>query len=103
MAYPVIIQGGMAAGVSDWRLARTVSEEGQLGVVSGTAMDEIMARRLQIGDPEGYMRQALENFPDQDMAKRILDAFFIPGGKAENEPFKRTPVLSAARKKCWWN
>jgi NAD(P)H-dependent flavin oxidoreductase YrpB (nitropropane dioxygenase family) len=32
---PKIIQGGMGAGVSTWRLANTVSAAGQLGVVSG--------------------------------------------------------------------
>src|SRR5689334_22586110 len=36
--YPIVIQGGMGAGVSDWRLARAVSATGQLGVVSGTAL-----------------------------------------------------------------
>ena len=46
----VIIQGGMGIGVSDWRLARAVSSEGQLGVVSGTAIDAVLVRRLQLGD-----------------------------------------------------
>ncbi|MGD8321328.1 MAG: hypothetical protein PVJ02_12765, partial [Gemmatimonadota bacterium] len=36
---PVIIQGGMGVGISGWRLARAVSSRGQLGVVSGTALD----------------------------------------------------------------
>ena len=47
---PVVIQGGMGAGVSGWRLARAVSSTGQLGVVSGTALDVLLARRLQEGD-----------------------------------------------------
>jgi nitronate monooxygenase len=34
---PLIIQGGMGAGVSDWRLAQAVSRQGHLGVVSGMA------------------------------------------------------------------
>ena len=37
----VIIQGGTGVGISDWRLARSVSCLGQLGVVSGTALDQI--------------------------------------------------------------
>ena len=41
MAYPEIIQGGMGAGVSNWRLANAVARLGQLGVVSGTALDTI--------------------------------------------------------------
>ena len=40
---PTIIQGGMGAAVSDWRLANAVSSHGQLGVVSGTALDAILA------------------------------------------------------------
>jgi len=31
-----VIQGGMGVAISDWNLARTVSAQGQLGVVSGT-------------------------------------------------------------------
>ena len=59
-ALPRIIQGGMGAGVSDWRLARAVSVTGQLGVVSGTALDVICARRLQDGDRDGNIRRALD-------------------------------------------
>ncbi len=78
---PVIIQGGMGAGVSNWNLARAVSLLGQLGVVSGTGLDQILCRRLQDGDPEGHVRLALEHFPFPAIAKRILDAYFIPGGR----------------------
>jgi len=38
---PTIIQGGMGAGVSGWRLAKAVAQCGQLGVVSGTALEMI--------------------------------------------------------------
>ena len=43
----------MGAGVSAWQLARAVSQTGQLGVVSGTALAAILVRRLQTGDPDG--------------------------------------------------
>ncbi|MEI8337559.1 MAG: nitronate monooxygenase, partial [bacterium] len=56
MKYPKIIQGGMGVGVSGWILARAVSFLGQLGVVSGTALDTVLARRLQLGDIGGHMR-----------------------------------------------
>jgi len=59
MSQPLIIQGGMGAGVSNWHLARSVSKLSQLGVVSGTALDVILARRLQQGDPDGDIRRAL--------------------------------------------
>ncbi|MCC6678121.1 MAG: nitronate monooxygenase [Phycisphaerales bacterium] len=95
-ALPVIIQGGMGAGVSDWRLARAVSVAGQLGVVSGTALDVIMVRRLQLGDPGGHTRRALEQFPIPGVARRILDRYFLPDGKPVNSPFKSKPLPSEA-------
>jgi len=92
MSHPTIIQGGMGAGVSDWRLARAVAAAGQLGVVSGTALAAILVRRLQVGDPDGQMRHALENFPLPGVAERILKDYFIPGGKSAEAPFKLTPL-----------
>ncbi len=89
---PVIIQGGMGAGISNWRLARAVSELGQLGVVSGTALDQILARRLQDGDPGGHMRRGLDRFPFPSVAKRIWETYYIPGGKAENQPYLPIPL-----------
>lgn len=89
---PSIIQGGMGAGVSDWRLANAVSARGQLGVVSGTALDVILARRLQQGDPGGHMSRGLDAFPNQVMAERIKRRFFIPGGKAASQPYVPLPM-----------
>ena len=74
ISHPLIIQGGMGAGVSDWRLARAVSQTGQLGVVSGTAVAAILARRLQVGDPGGHMRRALEHFPIPGVAAHVFKA-----------------------------
>jgi len=82
----------MGAGVSDWRLARAVSKTGQLGVVSGTALAAILARRLQTGDADGQMRHALEKFPLPSVTAKILADYFIPGGKPANAPFKLTPL-----------
>jgi nitronate monooxygenase len=89
---PAIIQGGMGAGVSDWRLARAVSSHGQLGVVSGTALDVILARRLQTGDPGGHMRRGLDHFPVPAIAERILRQYYVSGGKAPGRPFKPLPL-----------
>ncbi|MGE5110070.1 MAG: nitronate monooxygenase, partial [Acidobacteriaceae bacterium] len=86
--FPIIIQGGMGAGVSNWHLAKAVSEQGQLGVVSGTALETIFARRLQDGDPGGHMRRAVERFPNQEIADRVWKTYFVPGGKPEYEPYK---------------
>jgi len=87
--FPTIIQGGMGIAVSNWRLAAAVSKRGQLGVVSGTALDQVFARRLQDGDPGGHMRRGIERFPFPEMAKRIWDTWYIPGGKAATQPYKR--------------
>ena len=86
----------MGAGISDWRLARAVSLAGQLGVVSGTALDSILARRLQLGDPAGHLRRALEHFPFPEVALRILDRYYVPGGKPANAPFLPLPMYIAA-------
>jgi nitronate monooxygenase len=91
---PTIIQGGMGAGVSNWRLARAVSRVGQLGVVSGTAIDQIFVRRLQDGDPRGRMRSGLDHFPFRRMAERIWKTYYVPGGKPENQPYKLLPKHS---------
>ena len=90
--YPTIIQGGMGAGVSSWRLARAVSGLGQLGVVSGTALDAILARRLQYGDPGGHMRRGLDHFPFPRMAENVWRTYYIPGGKAEGASYKTLPM-----------
>jgi NAD(P)H-dependent flavin oxidoreductase YrpB (nitropropane dioxygenase family) len=85
---PVIIQGGMGVGVSDWRLARAVAAAGHLGVVSGVALDTLLARLLQRGDPCGDLRRALARFPVPELAQRVLDRFFVPGGIPEGQPFR---------------
>ena len=86
--FPPVIQGGMGAGVSGWQLARAVSRLGQLGVVSGTALDVILARRLQDGDPDGDARRALAAIPDQALASRVTDRFFLDGGRVDGRPYR---------------
>lgn len=86
--HPMIIQGGMGVAVSNWRLAKAVSQCGQLGVVSGTFLDTIIARRLQDGDRDGSIRRALSRFPLPDVARRVLQDFFVDGGKASSTPYK---------------
>jgi nitronate monooxygenase len=84
----------MGAAVSDWRLAQAVSKTGQLGVISGTAIDAVMVRRLQMGDSGGHIRRALAAFPIPDIAQRILDRYFIEGGKGTDDRFKTKPMIS---------
>jgi nitronate monooxygenase len=90
--FPKIIQGGMGVGVSNWRLANAVSKMGQLGVVSGTALDNLFVRRLADGDKEGHMQRGLEAFPFPEMARRIWQEYFVPGGKPEGAPYPTVPM-----------
>ena len=89
---PRIIQGGMGVGVSNWRLAQTVSKLGQLGVVSGTAVDQVLVRRLADGDKDGYVRGGLDAFPFPDMARKIWNEYFVPGGKPRGTPYPTTQM-----------
>ena len=82
----------MGVGVSNWRLANAVSKLGQLGVVSGTALDSLFVRRLADGDKGGNMRRGLDAFPFPEMAKRIWDEYFIPGGKPVGVPYTIAPM-----------
>ncbi|MFE3584982.1 hypothetical protein [Streptomyces vinaceus] len=87
------------AGTFDgWRLARAVSREGQLGVVSGTALDVVLARVLQTGDPGGHARRALAAFPLPELARTALDCYFRPDGlgAGPDARMRTTPRLRAA-------
>lgn len=90
MSDPVVIQGGMGAGVSNWRLAQAVSRQGHLGVVSGTALDGIFVCRLQDGDQGGHMRRALEHIPVPGLADEILSRYYKTGGKKDSESYRHS-------------
>src|ERR1700733_7684249 len=90
--FPRIVQGGMGVGVSNWRLAQAVSRLGQLGVVSGTALDSLFVRRLADGDIGGYMRRGLDAFPFPDMARRIWQEYFVAGGKPGGTAYPTLPM-----------
>jgi NAD(P)H-dependent flavin oxidoreductase YrpB (nitropropane dioxygenase family) len=82
----------MGVGVSHWRLARVVSRLGQLGVVSGTVLDTVLARRLQSGDVGGHMRRAMEKFPIPQAAAEALQRYFRPGGLPPGTPYAALPM-----------
>lgn len=89
---PVLIQGGMGVGVSSPQLANAVARAGHLGVVSGTGVDISFCRRLQDGDLDGRYRRALAAFPLPEVAERILDKYYIPGGKDPDARYKSKPM-----------
>ena len=78
----------MGVAISGWPLANAVARRGELGVVSGTTLEVVMTRRLQLGDPDGDIRRALAHFPFREAADRIVDDYYLPGGKPDGKPFK---------------
>jgi len=90
---PIIIQGGMGVGISSWMLANAVSSYGHLGVVSGTALDTTLVRRLNDGDLGGHYRRALAAFPIREYAEEVLGRYFRPEGRG-GEPYTPLKLFS---------
>ena len=88
---PEIIQGGMGVNISSPELAKMVSKLGQQGTISGTALEWVMVRSLQMGDPGEHFRRVLAGFPFPDMVKEIMNKFYVIGGIPKNTPFKGIP------------
>lgn len=82
----------MGVGVSNWVLAKSVARHGQLGVISGTGIAAVLARRLQCGDPDGNFRRAFDAFPYSHIATRVWDRYFASGGIPPASSFKSTPM-----------
>lgn len=99
-----LIQGGMGVYVSNWRLAKAVAMEKPgvtAGTVSGTALDVVHVRLLQLGDPGGHLRRAFAAFDAQfgvEIGKKICERYFIEGGKAPAKRFKYGPLQNARTK-----
>jgi len=91
---PKIIQGGMGVAISSWKLAKSVSKLGQLGVVSGTALDSVWVRRLQEGDLGGHFRRAMKVFPVPQITERIFNQYYRTS-KSTTTAFKRPHMLTA--------
>src|SRR5215207_614405 len=90
--HPLIIQGGMGVGISNWVLARAVSMRGQLGVVSGTCIDTVLVRRLQDGDIGGPIRRAMEHFPLPEVVEDVKRRYFLPEGREPGQPYREIPM-----------
>jgi nitronate monooxygenase len=72
---PWLIQGGMGIAISGWPLARAVASAGQLGVVSGTAIDSVFVRRLQDYGVDERLRAVLNRFPVHPIVDEIVNKF----------------------------
>lgn len=92
-----LIQGGMGVYVSNYRLASAVAacRPGiAAGTVSGTALDVVYVRLLQLGDPGGHICSALSAFDDRfqvDIGAKIIHKYLIRGGKPPGERFRYGP------------
>lgn len=84
----------MGVAVSNWRLAKAVSEQGQLGVVSGTSLAMVQARLLQRGDPGGHLRRTFDQFPWPDVAERVWERYYVEGRISPATPFRAGPMPS---------
>ena len=77
----------MGVHVSNWRLAKAVAMQRPgvtVGTVSGTALDVVYVRLLQLGDPGGHARRALQALDENfgvTIGQDICTHYFIEGGK----------------------
>lgn len=91
-----VLVGGMGVEVSSLELVTAVANHpsGRMsGSLSATALADVYSRRLQLGDPGGAIREAFAAFSAEVPAlaadlERLTAAYFIPGGKAPDAPFK---------------
>ena len=95
--WPQIIQGGMGVAISGWKLARTVSTTGNLGVVSGTGVAIAVIAALWQGDPGGHHRRALAAFPDQAVVERLMEKYYREGGSDEPSPHTKFYSLNTSQ------
>ncbi len=92
---PWLIQGGMGIAISGWPLARAVSSLGQLGVVSGTAIDNVFVRRLQDQGIDDELQTALDLFPNHHVVEDLVEKF---GSRRRTgtTPYRSLPALTHA-------
>ncbi|PIR73162.1 MAG: 2-nitropropane dioxygenase [Candidatus Moranbacteria bacterium CG10_big_fil_rev_8_21_14_0_10_35_21] len=76
-----VLPGGMGLGVTGWKIARLLEKIGGLGTISGVAIHVIIARQLQLGDPDGDLKRAFDAFPFSEVAERVYEKYFVPIGK----------------------
>ena len=88
----------MGVYVSNWRLAKAVATErpgATAGTVSGTALDVVYVRLLQLGDPGGHARRALQALDAKfgtNVGRKICDHYYIEGGKVPDARFRSAPM-----------
>ena len=90
---PWLIQGGMGIAISGWPLARAVASTGQLGVVSGTAIDNVFVRRLQDEGVSDELQAVLDGFPAQGVVEDIVQKYGTVR-RTGSRPYRSLPALT---------
>ncbi len=90
---PWLIQGGMGIAVSGWPLARAVAQAGQLGMVSGTAIDSVFVRRLQDQGVDESLRSVLDAFPLPAFVNDVVEQF-ASFRRSPSSPYRTIPMLT---------
>ena len=88
-----LVMGGMGFYISTL-MANMVSRRGGLGTVSGVAPELILPILLGRGDANGDCRRALSHFPFPDIAKMVLDAYYIEVGNPEGKKPRGFPFFA---------
>ena len=70
---------------------------GELGVVSGTALETVYPRMLQNGDPGGHIRRAFAELGRRQPAlaepvAQLIKKYYIEGGKPADKPYAPVPM-----------
>jgi NAD(P)H-dependent flavin oxidoreductase YrpB (nitropropane dioxygenase family) len=94
-ALPWLIQGGMGVAISGWPLARAVAHAGQLGVVSGTALDTVFVRRLQDNGIDEPLQDVLDRFPVQSIVSEVRQRY-AESVRSTSAPY-RVPLMLSHR------
>lgn len=87
----------MGIAISGWPLAREVASMGQLGVVSGTAIDNVFVRRLQDHGIDDELQLALDSFPAQSVVNDIV-AKYGSIRRTGSTPYRSLPALTLESK-----
>jgi nitronate monooxygenase len=90
---PWLIQGGMGIAISGWPLARAVARAGQLGVVSGTAIDNVFVRRLQDDGVDEDLQRVLDRFPLPSVVEYVVERF-AHSKRLPTEPYRTLTMLT---------
>lgn len=90
---PWLIQGGMGIAISGWPLARAVASAGQLGVVSGTSIDNVFVRRLQDDGVDDALQRVFDRFPLPSVVEHVV-ARYGARRRKPSQPYRTLPMLS---------